>query len=94
VAASVIEWRAAWAIDGVLFGQSPARRLLPGHGATIQPKLLDPAVPDRVVRNDEEQYSIYRVDRDLSAGWLAAPAEGTREECLAAIGMAITGYRG
>ena len=37
------------AVGSVLFGQTPARRLLPGHGASIQPELLDPAVPDRVM---------------------------------------------
>lgn len=47
----------------------------------------------RVVRNDEEQYSIYRADRDLPAGWLALPVEGTREECLAAINELWTDMR-
>ena len=47
----------------------------------------------RVVRNDEEHYSIYRVDRDLPAGWLATPVEGTREECLAAVNELWTDMR-
>lgn len=35
-----------------------------------------------VVRNDEEQYSIWRADRDLPAGWYAGGRRGTRQECL------------
>lgn len=35
-----------------------------------------------VVHNDEEQYSIWRADRDLPAGWYAGGRRGTRQECL------------
>ncbi|MFJ4961801.1 MbtH family protein [Streptomyces sp. NPDC088729] len=35
-----------------------------------------------VVRNDEEQYSIWRADRDLPAGWYADGCRGARQECL------------
>jgi MbtH protein len=35
-----------------------------------------------VVRNDEEQYSIWSADRDLPAGWHDAGFTGTRAECL------------
>ncbi|GAA4452319.1 MbtH family protein [Phytohabitans houttuyneae] len=47
----------------------------------------------QVVRNDEEQYSIWWTDRDLPAGWHAEGTEGTREECLAKIGEIWTDMR-
>ncbi|MFI6084325.1 MbtH family protein [Streptomyces sp. NPDC051217] len=47
----------------------------------------------RVVRNDEEQYSIWPVPRDLPAGWHAEGAEGTRQECLDHIGKVWTDMR-
>jgi MbtH protein len=47
----------------------------------------------QVVRNDEEQYSIWWTDRDLPAGWYAEGTEGTREECLARIGEIWTDMR-
>ncbi|MEU4779207.1 MbtH family protein [Micromonospora sp. NPDC023633] len=36
----------------------------------------------RVVVNDEEQYSIWPVDRETPAGWRDAGRTGTRQECL------------
>lgn len=36
----------------------------------------------RVVRNDEEQYSIWPLRRDLPPGWWPDGYTGTREECL------------
>lgn len=38
-----------------------------------------------VVRNHEEQYSIYPSHREPPAGWHKVGAAGTREECLAYI---------
>jgi MbtH protein len=35
-----------------------------------------------VVRNDEEQYSIWPAGRELPLGWHAEGTEGTRKECL------------
>ncbi|AXE23615.1 MbtH family protein [Streptomyces globosus] len=46
-----------------------------------------------VVRNDEEQYSIWRADRELPAGWHAEGASGTRQECLDHIGRVWTDMR-
>lgn len=40
----------------------------------------------QVVVNDEEQYSIWWLDRELPEGWRAEGVQGTREECLAHIG--------
>lgn len=47
--------------------------------------MTDDATRYRVVRNREEQYSIWPADRELPAGWEATGPEGTREECLAHI---------
>lgn len=38
-----------------------------------------------VVVNDEEQYSLWPVERALSGGWREAGRRGSREECLAHI---------
>lgn len=37
----------------------------------------------KVVLNDEEQYSIFRLDRPNPAGWRDAGKTGTKAECLA-----------
>jgi MbtH protein len=39
----------------------------------------------RVVINDEEQYSVWAVDRPNPAGWHDAPKSGTKSQCLAYI---------
>jgi MbtH protein len=46
-----------------------------------------------VVRNDEEQYSIWSADRDLPTGWQETGFAGTREECLAHIDTVWTDMR-
>ncbi|HEX6525135.1 MAG TPA: MbtH family NRPS accessory protein [Streptosporangiaceae bacterium] len=46
-----------------------------------------------VVVNDEEQYSIWPVGRDLPAGWRADGFTGTEEECLAYIDETWTDMR-
>ncbi|MER5933041.1 MbtH family NRPS accessory protein [Streptomyces sp. NPDC002054] len=47
----------------------------------------------RVVHNDEEQFSIWRTDRELPAGWHAEGTEGTRQECLDHIAQVWTDMR-
>ncbi|MEU1513049.1 MbtH family NRPS accessory protein [Streptomyces sp. NPDC005811] len=47
----------------------------------------------RVVRNDEEQYSIWWAERDLPAGWHAEGTEGSRELCLSHIAEIWTDMR-
>lgn len=37
------------AVGSVLFGLRPGRRLIPGHGASVRPALLDVSAADRVV---------------------------------------------
>ncbi|AXL93103.1 MbtH family protein [Streptomyces sp. CB09001] len=46
-----------------------------------------------VVRNDEEQYSIWLEGRDLPAGWHAEGKSGSREECLEHIEAVWTDMR-
>lgn len=47
----------------------------------------------RVVRNDEEQYSIWPADRGLPLGWYGEGTEGSRSECLDHIGKVWTDMR-
>jgi MbtH protein len=57
---------------------------------------MDTATDERryqVVRNDEEQYSIWLADRPLPDGWHAEGAEGTRQECLDHIDAVWTDLR-
>lgn len=49
--------------------------------------------PYRVVRNDEEQYSIWPADREIPAGWQSAGREGSKDECLAYIRETWTDMR-
>lgn len=46
-----------------------------------------------VVRNDEEQYSIWEADRPIPAGWHDAGVTGPKEECLAHIEEVWTDLR-
>lgn len=47
----------------------------------------------RVVRNHEEQYSIWPADRENAPGWHDAGPSGTREDCLAYIERVWTDMR-
>ena len=47
----------------------------------------------KVVVNDEEQYSIWPVDRENPPGWYARPKVGRKEECLAYINEVWTDTR-
>jgi MbtH protein len=46
-----------------------------------------------VVRNDEEQYSIWPKGRELPAGWHDAGFTGTREDCLSHVDTVWTDMR-
>lgn len=46
-----------------------------------------------VVVNEEEQYSIWQIGRDLPAGWRPAGFEGPKEACLAHIDEVWTDMR-
>jgi len=47
----------------------------------------------RVVVNDEEQYSIWPVQREIPLGWRDDGKTGTKEECLAYIEEVWTDMR-
>ena len=47
----------------------------------------------RVVHNDEEQFSIWKADRELPPGWYAEGTEGSRQECLDHIDRVWTDMR-
>jgi MbtH protein len=47
----------------------------------------------RVVVNDEEQYSIWWVDRKLPDGWKDVGKSGTKTECLSYINEVWTDLR-
>lgn len=59
---------------------------------------MDYKTPDNnmtymVVRNAEEQYSIWPAIRQLPLGWEAVPKTGSMDECLAYISDAWTDMR-
>lgn len=45
----------------------------------------DEAVTYTVVTNAEEQYSIWRADREVPAGWTEVGKRGPKVDCLACI---------
>jgi MbtH protein len=47
----------------------------------------------RVVVNDEAQYSIWPVDREVPAGWREVGVSGTRQRCLEHIETVWTDMR-
>lgn len=47
----------------------------------------------KVVINDEEQYSIWRTERENPLGWRDAGMRGAKQECLAYIGEVWTDMR-
>ena len=51
------------------------------------------AIVYRVVLNDEEQYSIWPVDRALPAGWRDEGTTGAKQECLDRIDAVWTDMR-
>ncbi len=53
----------------------------------------DPFHTYRVVRNDEEQYSIWPEERELPPGWLDVGFRGPKAECLAHIEQVWTDIR-
>jgi MbtH protein len=57
---------------------------------------MSDAMDDRehvVVRNAEEQYSIWPADREPPSGWETVGRAGTRQECLDYIGEVWTDMR-
>ncbi len=46
-----------------------------------------------VVVNDEDQYSVWRSEREIPAGWYSVGYQATREECLAYVESVWTDMR-
>lgn len=40
-----------------------------------------------VVKNDQGEYSIWKADTELPAGWFTVGFEGSKQECLHHIGV-------
>ncbi|MFI9786685.1 MbtH family protein [Kitasatospora sp. NPDC051984] len=53
----------------------------------------DDEVTYQVTSNDEDQYSLWPVGRELPPGWKAAGKTGTKEECMAYIKEVWTDMR-
>lgn len=47
----------------------------------------------RVVRNDEDQYSLWPADAEPPPGWFAAGAAGSKAQCLEHIARVWTDMR-
>jgi MbtH protein len=47
----------------------------------------------QVLRNDEDQYSLWPADLDVPEGWSQAGKEGTKEECSAYVDEVWTDMR-
>jgi MbtH protein len=52
-----------------------------------------PEVKYHVLRNDEDQYSIWFADLEVPAGWYPVGKTGTREECAAYVDKVWTDMR-
>jgi MbtH protein len=47
----------------------------------------------QVLRNDEEQYSLWPVMLDVPPGWIAVGKQGTRAECMSFVDEVWTDMR-
>jgi MbtH protein len=47
----------------------------------------------QVLRNDEDQYSLWLADQEVPAGWQPVGKEGTKEECSAYVDEVWTDMR-
>lgn len=47
----------------------------------------------KVLRNDEDQYSLWLADQDVPAGWHEVGKQGSKEECVAYIDEVWTDMR-
>ncbi|MFJ3669673.1 MbtH family protein [Streptomyces sp. NPDC090106] len=64
-----------------------------GHGADADEVRAHTDEEYLVVRNDEEQYSIWRADREPPAGWHPEGLRGSWQACLDHIGVIWTDMR-
>jgi MbtH protein len=54
---------------------------------------MDDDIRYQVLRNDEDQYSLWQADHDVPAGWQPVGKQGTRDECSAYVDEAWTDMR-
>jgi MbtH protein len=47
----------------------------------------------QVLRNDEEQYSLWPLSLDIPAGWQAVGKQGTKDECMSYVDEVWTDMR-
>jgi MbtH protein len=47
----------------------------------------------QILRNDEDQYSLWPADLDIPAGWYQVGKDGTRDECSAYVDEVWTDMR-
>ncbi|MFF4404877.1 2,3-diaminopropionate biosynthesis protein SbnA [Streptomyces sp. NPDC001262] len=70
------------AVGSAIFGQPPARRLIPGHGASVPPALLDPSCADQVVHVDDLDCIVACRRLVLREGILAGGSSGAAAAAL------------
>jgi MbtH protein len=89
-----VNQRSAHCLNISLNPPMPIRRYAHREGIDIREK-RDDAMNEQfqVVLNDEEQYSIWPVGRELPAGWRPEGLAGDRAECLAHIDRVWTDMR-
>jgi MbtH protein len=65
-------------------GEVPINHTEPARAGESRMSMQDQSNDEiyRVVINDEEQYSIWREDKDIPAGWRAVGKRGPKAECL------------
>jgi MbtH protein len=54
---------------------------------------MDDDVRYQVLRNDEDQYSLWPADLEVPAGWYQVGKEGTKDECSAYVDEVWTDMR-
>jgi MbtH protein len=53
----------------------------------------DENITYQVLRNDEEQYSLWPLSLDIPAGWQAVGKQGTKDECMSYVDEVWTDMR-
>jgi MbtH protein len=54
---------------------------------------MDDDTTYEVLRNDEDQYSLWPADHDVPAGWYLVGKQGTKDECSAYVDEVWTDMR-
>ena len=87
----------------ILLTVSPSLRRFPGGEPPISPEYqlsptnggptMDDDARYEVLRNDEDQYSLWAAGHEVPAGWYPTGTEGTRDECSAYVDEVWTDMR-